>query len=251
MSHITDEVIRVLSNQHPRRALTASEIYGAGEFEDIHPVYVAISTMAAKPDGRLLRSTPVNGGKYAYEVNPDPRKNGALVDIPEFVAASGAQPATDSFLWLAEKRAKKDVAAAQASSPARAEETLSRPAPAAAPAKVTPGPLPQSPQKNAGASGGVVSATPKRETSEKIGQLKVPAAGEIPLEAADQAMVEGPCLRAWEFPEAEPLDLEMDCLLASLVLRLPGKRDKWTKSQRESWLTMFNAAADFLYPESK
>lgn len=211
MSHITDEVIRVLSNQNPRRALTASEIYAAGEFEDIQPVYVAISTMAGKPDGRLLRSTPANGGKYAYEVNPHPRKNGAAIEIPGFVAARGPVTA-------------KNVVAAQTQPviPVGVElkSNTSSSAPAAAPAK-----------------------TP---------EAKQPAV-EPPPAAITELAISQPSIVAFENsnPDDDPVELELDCLFAAMVLRLPDKSTRWTKAQRASWLTMFNAAADFLYPESR
>lgn len=69
MSQTIDEIIRV--TKAAGKPLTANAIYQAGAFSDIQPVYVAVATMCKGDNPALIRSTPLNGGRYEYAFNPD------------------------------------------------------------------------------------------------------------------------------------------------------------------------------------
>lgn len=93
MSAITDEIIRVLQAVAPK-PLTASDIYDAGQFETMQPVYVALNTMSAEMDGRLKRVKPIDSGKFAYSINGDIKAKAAplaeklTLDIPSFTTSA-------------------------------------------------------------------------------------------------------------------------------------------------------------------
>lgn len=58
-------------------------------------------------------------------------------------------------------------------------------------------------------------------------------------------------LMAWAPNFEEPEDLEAHPLFVAIVLELPKIGVQWTYAQRQAWLSMFNAIADGLHPESK
>lgn len=51
-------------------------------------------------------------------------------------------------------------------------------------------------------------------------------------------------------PDYEPHDVDLDPLFVGLICKLPAQGSKWTKLDRDRWMSMLYAIADALHPES-
>lgn len=51
-------------------------------------------------------------------------------------------------------------------------------------------------------------------------------------------------------PDYEPHDVDLDPIFVGLICKLPARGSKWTKLDRDRWMSMLYAIADALHPES-
>lgn len=80
MSATSEEVVRVL--RHGTAPMTARDIYGAGNFDDLTLLQVTLHDMSQKALKKLIkRNKPENGGQFVYEVMSEAE---AMVEIPKF-----------------------------------------------------------------------------------------------------------------------------------------------------------------------
>lgn len=235
---VSSEIVRVIHNQ--KRELCAGELFKHGNFHSKEGLAVELSRLSRAEDSPVDRKKRPGDSTFFYFLKPGVEidrwikkgKNGhehpvAALDIPSFADNKPAE--------LRPLKTESAPLTTGAINAAAKHDHVTSIAAAPKPVEIPP-----------------VAATMKAEPSEKIGQLKAPA--DAPLPESLSLSTAPPLVTVWKGEDTEyndPIDVDIDTLFVGLLLRLPRGKTRWTKAQREAWLTMFNAAADFVYPESR